>query len=139
MIEPYLFFNGNSEEALEFYGRVLGARLEMLMRFSESPEPIPAERLPAGSENKVMHGSMLIGDQRIMVSDGGCMTGKTFAGFCLSLTVPTEEEARQKFDGLADGGRVDMPLGPTFWSPFFGMVTDKFGIQWMVTLPDPQK
>jgi PhnB protein len=138
MIEPYLFFNGRAEEAIELYRRVLGAQLEMLMRFSDSPEPIPEGQLPDGSENQVMHGSMLIGDQRIMVSDGGCMTGQTFAGFCLSLTVPTEEEARLKFDGLADGGRVDMPLGPTFWAPFFGMVTDQFGVQWMITLPDPQ-
>lgn len=132
-IEPYLFFQGNAEEAMAFYATALGAKVEMQMRFSESPEPAPEGRLPAGFEHKIMHASILIGGARIMISDGGCMTGKPFGGFSLSLAFATADEATRAFHALAEGGRIDMPLGPTFWSPCFGMVTDRFGVQWMTT------
>jgi PhnB protein len=138
-IEPYLYLNGQAEEALAFYERALGARVEMKMRFRESPDPVPESRLPAGFENKIMHASFLIGDARVMLSDGGCLTGQAIGGFSLALQYRSEAEARRAFEALAEGGRIDMPIGPTFWSPCFGMVTDRFGIQWMTTvLAQPQ-
>lgn len=133
-IEPYLFFNGRCEEAVEFYKKALGAEVVMLMRFKESPEPPQAGMLPPGSENKIMHASFRVGDTMVMASDGHC-TGKTdFQGFCLSITVPTEAEADRKFAALAEGGQVQMPLAKTFWSPRFGMVADRFGVGWMVSV-----
>ena len=133
-IEPYLFFNGRCEEAVEFYKKALGAEVIMLMRFKESPEPPQPGMVPAGSENKIMHASFHVGDTMVMASDGHC-TGKTdFQGFSLSLTVANEAEAERKFAALADGGQVQMPLAKTFWSPRFGMVADRFGVGWMVTV-----
>jgi PhnB protein len=132
-IEPYLFFNGRCQEALDFYGSAIGASVEFLMHYKDSPDPVPPGRIPPGYEDKVMHASLRIGDQRIMASDG-CDEGARFQGFSLSLSLPTEAEARRAFDALAEGGQVGMPLGKTFWSPCFGMVTDRFGIGWMVTL-----
>lgn len=133
-IEPYLFFDGCAEEAIAFYEKSLGAKREMAMKFSESPDPIPEGRMPAGFENKIMHASFLIGDARVMVSDGDCMTGRKFGGFSLSLQFPDEAKARSAFEALAEGGQIGMPLGATFWSPCFGMVTDRFGVQWMITV-----
>ncbi len=133
-IEPYLFFNGRCEEAVEFYKKALDAEVTMLMRFKDSPEPHPPGMLPPGSENKIMHVSLRIGDTAVMASDGRC-TGKTdFQGFYLSLTVANEAEAERKFAALSEGGQVQMPLAKTFWSPRFGMVADRFGVGWMVTV-----
>jgi PhnB protein len=132
-ITPYLSFGGRCEEALEFYRKALGAEVEMLMRFDESPEPPPPGRLPAGFEKKVLHASFRVRGVALMASDG-CDDSK-FGGFRLSLAVPTEADARRAFDALADGGSVQMPLARTFWSPCFGMVTDRFGLGWMVTVP----
>ncbi len=133
-IEPYLFFNGRCEEAVEFYKKALGAEVLMMMRFKESPEPHPPGMLPPGSESKIMHACIRIGDASVMASDGRC-TGQTdFQGFSLSLTVANEAEAEKKFAALADGGQVQMPLGKTFWSPCFGMVADRFGVGWMVSV-----
>ena len=133
-IEPYLFFNGRAEEAIEFYKRVLGAEQQMLMRFKDSPEPIPADKVAPGSENKVMHASLKIGDSIVMISDG-MASGKTeFKGFDLSISVRKEADADRIFAALAEGGAVQMPLGKTFWAPKFGMVADKFGVHWMVNL-----
>jgi PhnB protein len=134
-IEPYLFFNGRCEEALRFYEHAFGARLETLSRFGDSPDESALERLPPGWREKVMHASFLVGDARIMASDGNGSGPAEFAGFALSLGISSEEEARRVFDELSEGGRIDMPFGPTFWSPWFGMVTDRFGVQWMVTAP----
>ncbi|MFO0798201.1 MAG: VOC family protein [Gemmataceae bacterium] len=133
-LTPYLFFGGRCEEALAFYRDAVGAEVEMLMRFDESPEPPPPGMLPAGFEKKVMHASVRIGGAPLMVADG-CEARINFEGFQLALTVPTEEAARKAFDGLAAGGKVTMPLTPTFWSPCFGMVADKFGVTWMVMVP----
>jgi PhnB protein len=130
-IEPYLFFNGRCEEAVEFYKMALGAEVTMLMRFKDSPEP---ESVPAGAENKVMHASLRIGDTTVMASDGHNTGQINFEGFSLSLTVANEGEADRKFAALADGGKVQMPLTKTFWSPRFGMVADRFGVGWMVTV-----
>lgn len=131
LIQPYLFFGGRCEEALEFYKRALGAQVEMLVRFKDSPEPHPPGTVPPGYEDKVMHTSFKVGDAVVMASDG-CGEQPKFDGFSLSLTVKSEAEAERAFAGLAEGGKVGMPLGKTFWSPKFGMLTDKFGVGWMI-------
>lgn len=133
LIQPYLMFGGRCEEALEFYRSALGAQVDMLMRFSESPDPTPPGMLPAGFENKVMHASFRIGDNVLMASDG-CEVGAQFKGFSLSISVATEAEADRYFAALSDGGQVQMPLTKTFWSPRFGMLTDRFGIAWMINV-----
>ncbi len=133
-IEPYLFFEGRAEEAVEFYRKALGAEVQMLMRYKESPEPPPPGMVPPGSENKVMHASLRIGDATVMMSDGECGGKPNFEGFSLSLTVKTAGEADRFFNALADGGKVQMPLSKTFWSPRFGMVADRFGVGWMVNV-----
>jgi PhnB protein len=132
-IEPYLFFNGCCEEAIEFYKKALGAEVLMLMRYKESPEPPPPGMVPAGWDNKIMHTTLRIGDANVMASDG-CSDGPNFKGFSLSLSVANEAEATSVFSALADGGQVQMPLTKTFWSPCFGMVTDRFGVGWMVSV-----
>ena len=133
-VEPYLFFNGRCEEAVEFYKKALGAKVAMLMRFKDSPEPHAPGMLPPGSENKVMHVSFRVGETTVMASDGFCKGQTDFQGLSLSLTVSNEAEADRVFAALADGGHVQMPLNKTFWSPRFGMVTDRFGLGWMVTI-----
>ncbi len=134
MIQPYVFFGGRCEEAIEFYQQALGAQLQTMMRFGESPDPTPEGMLPAGFEEKIMHSALQIGQSIIMLSDG-CEEGGTPAGFSLSITLPTEQEARKAFEALSAGGQVRMPMCQTFWSPCFGMVQDQFGIDWMVTIP----
>jgi PhnB protein len=133
LIQPYIFFGGRCEEALKFYGTALGAQVDFLMRYKESPEPLPPGRLPAGYEDKVMHATFRIAGNTLMASDG-CEEGASFAGFSLSLAVPTEAEANRAFAALADGGQVKMALTKTFWSPRFGMLTDRFGVGWMVSV-----
>lgn len=131
-VQPYLFFGGRCEEALEFYKSALGATVDMLMRYSDSPEPAPPGMIPAGYANKVMHAEVRIGSTTIMASDG-CGDTSPFAGFSLSISVATEAEADICVDALAVGGKVTMPLAKTFWSPRFGMLTDKFGMGWMIS------
>lgn len=133
-IEPYLFFNGCCEEAIEFYKKALGAEVLMMMRVKDSPEPHPPGMLPPGSENKIMHVSLRVGDATVMASDGRCTGQTNFQGFSLSLTAADAADAKRKFAELAEGGQVHMPLGKTFWSPCFGMVADRFGVGWMVTV-----
>lgn len=133
LIEPYLFFGGRCEEALEFYRVAVGAEVGMMMRFKESPQPIPPGSLPPGFENKIMHASFRIGSSRLMASDGNEAGGR-FEGFSLSIAVPTDAEAERVFAALAQGGKVGMPLAKTFWSPKFGMLTDRFGVDWMVSV-----
>jgi PhnB protein len=130
-ITPYLDFSGRCEEALEFYRQALGAEVEMLMRFDESPTPPPPGMLQAGFEKKIMHVSFRVLGVALMATDG--VDDKTrFDGIRLALAVPKEEDAQRAFDALADGGSVQMPLTKTFWSPCFGMVTDRFGLGWMI-------
>lgn len=133
-VQPYLFFGGRCEEAMVFYEQSLGAKVVMKMRFSESPDPVPEGMLQAGFEHKIMHASLAIGKMTIMASDG-CDDKSKFDGFRLALSVATESAANSAFDALAEGGKVDMPLMNTFWSPRYGMVTDKFGVGWMVMVP----
>ena len=130
-IQPYLFFGGRCEEALSFYQSAIGAEVDAPMFYKDSPEPTPPGMLQPGFEHKVMHVSFHIGESTLMASDG-CSEGQTYTGFSLSLTVPTETEAEQSFSALAEGGQVTMPLSKTFWSPCFGMLTDRFGVGWMV-------
>jgi PhnB protein len=132
-IEPYLFFNGRCEEAVEFYRSALGAEVGMMMRYKESPEPPRPGMVPPGFENKIMHASFRVGETTVMASDG-CSTDKpVFEGFSLSIAVP-DEEADRIFSELSAGGQVTMPLGKTFWAPRFGMLTDRFGVGWMVSV-----
>ncbi len=133
LIQPYLIFGGRCEEALEFYRIALGAQIDMLMRHKDSPEAPPPGMLPAGFENKVMHASFRIGGHVLMASDG-CEQGQEFKGFSLSIAVTDTAEAERYFTALSDGGTVQMPLTKTFWSPCFGMLTDRFGISWMINV-----
>lgn len=132
-IEPYLFLNGRADEAIAFYQDALGAELTMRMSFGESPSPSPMP-LPPGWDKKVMHASLKVGDMQLMLSDGDHAEGAAFKGFRLSLTLDDEAALRRAFDKLAEGGSVQLPLSQTFWAPLFGMLTDKFGIGWMVGL-----
>ena len=131
-VQPYLFFDGRCEEAIEFYRKTLGAEVLTLMRFRDSPDPPPPGMIPPGSEDKVMHACLRIGETEIMASDGRCMGKPSFQGVSLSLGVPSEAEADRLFNLLAEGGQVQMPIGRTFFSPRFGMVADRFGVSWMV-------
>src|SRR5579863_9808292 len=131
IVQPYLFFGGRCEEALEFYKAALGAKVEMLMRFKDSPAPHPPGTLGPDFENKVMHTSFRVGQTVIMASDGDGEK-PNFSGFSLSLTVPDEAEAKRAFAALAGGGQVRMPLAATFFSPCFGMLSDRFGVGWIV-------
>ena len=133
-IQPYLSFGGRAEEAIDFYRRAVGAEVEMMMRFSDSPEPCPEGMVPKGSENKIMHACIKIGGSPVMMSDGNCQNKAAFQGFSLSYTVPDEKAADRVFNALADGGQVQMPLNKTFFSPRFGMVNDRFGVPWMVNV-----
>ena len=133
IIQPYLFFGGRCEEAMAFYGTALGAKVDFLMLYKDSPEPNPPGMLQLGFENKVMHATFRIGETILMASDG-CGEGPGFAGFSLSLTVETEAEAGRAFAALAEGGQAGMPLTKTFWSPCFGMLTDRFGVCWMISV-----
>jgi PhnB protein len=131
-IEPYLFFDGRCEEAINFYRTALGAEVEMMMRNSESPAPSDPSRVPPGSENKILHASLRIDGKRIMVSDGLCSGKPKFEGFSLAITLSDEAEADKLFAALSDGGQVRLPLTKTFFSPKYGMLADKFGVPWMI-------
>lgn len=128
---PYLIFNGRCQEAIEFYKSAIGAELEMMMRFSDSPEPMPEGMIPPGFEDKVMHASIKVGSSTIWLSDGN-ETKTEFKGFSISIGSDSAAELQSIFDKLANGGEVIMPMSKTFWSELFGMVKDKFGVSWML-------
>jgi PhnB protein len=134
-VQPYSNFNGRCEEALAFYGKALGAKIEMVMHFKDSPDPT---MVSPGSENKIMHSSFRVGDAIVLASDGRCQGETNFQGISLTLTVPDEAEAERRFSALSDGGQVQMPLTKTFFSPRFGMVADRFGVTWMVLVESHQ-
>lgn len=136
-VQPYLSFGGRCQEALDFYSQAVGAKTQMAMLFKDSPEPPPPGVLPAGFENKVMHATFTIGDSILHASDG-CDVGTTYSGFTLNYSVSTEAEADRAYAALLEGGQVKMPLTKTFWSPKFGMLTDRFGIDWMVMVRPEQ-
>src|ERR1044072_2810717 len=130
-VNPYLFFGGRCEEAIEFYRTAIGAEVAMLMRFRESPEPQPD--LPECFQDKVMHASLRIGGTTVMASDGRCEGEPTFEGFSLSIAVPDEDEAARVFAALSVGGLVTMPLEKTFETPKCGILQDRLGVGWLVT------
>src|SRR5258708_23839803 len=136
-VQPYLIFEGRGEEAVEFYKKALDAKVEMLMRFKDAREKPPAGECAPGSDDKVMHASLKIGEATVMVSDGRMQGKPAFQGFALSLDVKNKEEAERRFRALAEGGKVEMPLGKTFFATAFGMVADRFGVSWMVIVPAP--
>lgn len=131
-VQAYLMFNGRTEEAIEFYKKAAGAEVTALMRFSEAPEPPPPGMVPADWGQKVMHSSFKIGDTELMASDGCQSDEEAFKGISLALVAKSEDEARRLFGALSDGGTVTMPLAPTFFSPAFGTLNDRFGVSWMV-------
>ncbi|MEQ8846802.1 YciI family protein [Botrimarina sp.] len=133
-VHSYLFFNGRCEEALDFYRSAAGAVVGVVMRFNESPDPATKDMVPPDYQDKIMHCDFTIGQTMVMASDG-CGGGEPFGGFRLAITAPTEADCDRVFDALAEGGAVDMPLQQTFWSPRYGMLTDKFGVGWMVMVP----
>lgn len=133
-LQPYLFFDGRCEEALNFYRDALGATIIMMMRYSDSPERSDASTVPRGGANKIMHASVRIGESVLMASDGHCTGVPAFDGFSLSLTVADDAEANRLFHVLAKGGKIQMPLTTTFFSSRFGMVTDNYGVSWMIVV-----
>jgi PhnB protein len=135
LVQPYLMFNGRCEEAIQFYTSAVGAKVEMLMRFKDSPQPPPPGMLPPNSENKVMHSTLRIGDTVVMASDGHCKGDGKFDGFSLSLSASNDAEAERLFAALSSGGKVTMPMAPTFYASRFGMLVDRFGVSWMVINP----
>jgi PhnB protein len=128
-VQSYLFFDGRCEEAIDFYKKTLGAEVGMLMRWKDSPDK---SMCTPSNENKVMHASLKIGESRVMASDGRNTGNPEFKGFALSVNAKDEADADRLFNSLSAGGKVMMPLGKTFFSPRFGMTTDKFGVNWMV-------
>lgn len=131
--QPYLFFEGGTEEALEFYAEALGAQTQMLLRYGDAPGG--TAKCPDGSTppaDKVMHASFRLGDSMLMASDGFCSGKPSFGGFSLSFEARDESDAKKRFDALAAGGKVSQPLTETFFARAFGMCTDKFGLSWMV-------
>ncbi len=133
VVQPYLFFNGRCEKALEFYRKALGAEVTMLMRFKETPEP---GACPRGAGNKIMHAAVRIGKTTLLASDGQCRGKPRFDGFALTLIVANKAEADRRFKALSAGGKVQAPLAKTFFSPRFGMVADRFGVLWMVCVAE---
>ncbi len=136
-IQPYLFFEGRCEEALDFYKQAIDAQVEFLMRYDDNPSPPQQSMIPSGNGRKIMHAEARVGDTSILASDGMCTGNADFQGFSLTLTVANEAEARRRFEALAEGGKVTMPLAESFFSPSFGMLVDRFGVNWMVIVPQP--
>jgi PhnB protein len=136
IVQPYLFLDGKCEEALQFYKEAVGAEIGFMLRFKDSPEPPQGDSGCGGGGNpqpdKILHAEFTIGNSKILASDGECKGAPAFQGFSLSLTVATEAEAERTFAELGKGGQVIMPLGKTFFSPKFGMLADRFGVNWMV-------
>ena len=130
-VQPYLFFDGRCDEAVEFYQKAVGAKVNMLMRFKDSPDPAMAH----GNPDKVMHASLQVGDSVVLVSDGEARGQPSFHGFSLSLTATDDAEAKRLFEALSEGGQVRLPLTKTFFASSFGMVADRFGVGWMVYVP----
>jgi PhnB protein len=132
-VQPYLFFDGRCKEAIDFYRKALGAEVEMLMRHKEAPDP-PPPGAHDGHEDKIMHTNLRIGDASVLMSDDS-MGHPLFEGLAPTLSAADTEQAARKFAALADGGKVAMPVGKTFFSPALGMLADRFGVRWMVIVP----
>ena len=128
-VQPYLFFDGRCDEALDFYKKAIGADVKMLMRWKDSPDKSMCTQ---DNADKLMHSQFQIGDTTVMASDGRNQGQPKFDGFALSIIAKTESEADKIFGALGDGGQVTMPMSKTFFSPRFGMLADKFGVHWMI-------
>ena len=128
-VQPYLFFDGRCDDALDFYKKAIGADVKMLMRWKDSPDKSMCTQ---DNADKVMHSQFQIGDTTVMASDGRNQGQPKFDGFALSIIAKTESEADKMFGALGDGGQVTMPMSKTFFSPRFGMLADKFGVHWMI-------
>ncbi|MEJ2378818.1 MAG: VOC family protein [Pseudolabrys sp.] len=128
-VQPYLFFDGRCEEAIEFYKQAIGAEQGMLMRWKDSPDK---SMCTPENENKVMHAQFSVGDTTVMASDSRNTGNPKFEGFALAIGAKDEAEVDRMFNALADGGAVSMPLAKTFFSPRFGMLADKFSVHWML-------
>lgn len=131
-LDSYLFFDGKCADAMRFYERVTGGKIVAMFKYSETPPGAGGQQCPAGSEDRIMHAALDVGGRTLMASDTPLGQFKPMQGFAQSLTCDSPEEAKRKFDLLADGGSVTMPFAPTFFSKGFGMVTDRFGTPWMV-------
>jgi len=134
-VRACLSFEGRCAEAIRFYRNALGAEVQLLMRHGDNPEPPPSGALPPGAEDRIRHASLRVGDTIVMASDNHCGGKPRFEGFSLSLAVPTDAAAEQALGRLCDGGQLRMPLARTFWSSRVGMLVDRFGVSWMVTVP----
>lgn len=134
LVSNYLFFAGRCEEALNFYKEHLGAKIGACFRFSDSPEPLPEGLVQPGFEDKIMHCDFTLCNTKFLASDG-CSDASPFSGFSLSIGHPEKEEVTRIFNALAEEGEIVMPPGKTFFSPHYGQVKDKFGMQWMVMVP----
>jgi len=130
-VQPYVFFDGKCEEALEFYKSAVGAKVDMVMRFKEAPPEMQTQMSP-GSKDKVMHAAFKIGDTQILASDGQCNGKPNFQGFSLTINAANDAEADKLFAALGKGGTVTQPMSETFFASRFGMLADKFGVNWMV-------
>jgi PhnB protein len=131
-VQTYLFFEGRCEEALDFYKATLGAEIQMIMRFRENPDDPGQTMFPPGAEDKIMHASLRIGETTVLASDGRCTGSPDFGATSLTLLVPTEAEAERVYKALSEGGQIRMPLRKTFFSPAFGILSDPFGVSWMI-------
>jgi PhnB protein len=131
LLNAYIGFDGNCAEAMHFYERVLGGKIEMMMTNGQSPV---CDQIPPGNEDRVMHARLTIGQNVLMAGDAmvGGEPYQGMKGFSLTLSYPTAAEARQVFDALGEGGKVTMPLQKTFWAESFGMLTDRFGTPWII-------
>ncbi|HEY0887454.1 MAG TPA: VOC family protein [Ramlibacter sp.] len=129
VLDSYLFFDGTCAEAMRFYERTLGGKLEMMMTYGQSPDP---QQCPPGSQDRIMHANLIIDGRNLMASDTPAGQAGGMSGFSLSLAYQSADEARRIFDKLAEGGKVTMPVSKTFWAEAFGMLTDRFGTPWMV-------
>lgn len=130
-VETHLNFEGKCEEALTFYQKLLGIEVSMLMKYEDSPDQ---SLCPDGFDNKIMHANFKIGETAFMASDGDCCGAPNFSGFSLSFNAESEAEATRIIEGLSEGGKVTTPLSPSFWGGLFGMVTDQFGLSWMISV-----
>ena len=134
-IQPYLFFRGRCEEAIDYYKKALGAEVGMMMRFKDNPDKPDRDKVPAALDNRIMHANLSIAGAEIMMSDGMKSGPLDFQCMSLSLAVPSEAEADRLYNALAKDGTVQMPIGPTFFAKRFGSVADKFGVSWMIMVP----
>jgi len=128
-VQPYLFFEGRCEEAIEFYRKALDAKVDVIMRYKDA-RPAPGMKMPPAE--KVMHAAFKVGDTQVLASDGNCSGKPSFQGVSLTVTARDDAHAKSVFNALAEGGDVSQPLTKTFFASSFGMLKDKFGLGWMV-------